>query len=309
MHMKISDMMDCIQDDTVLFELNNIASSDKIKEITMNKLHSETKARKPSRKLCTVLVAAALTVTLLAGTAFATGSAQSVFAAMKGHPGGAIDSNGKQYEINRDSDYEAMDNLSNKEEQIVEIPKTTGSTPGSFTLSQSFYDGEHLAIGYNLDALIKPAVFGFGPGHEKFGELENIEDKVNHTVLVINLQEYLTEAEYERFSRELDKNGSAGVIYYSQYFGDHITLADGTDITTPSAENNGVAYTSTELDNGVFLEFSSPLNEAALNKAELNIFMSLRCATCYYYQDSSGAYYYFDPPEKTQIALTIPRSK
>jgi hypothetical protein len=254
------------------------------------------------------IIAAVVAAALLTGTAIAAGGPQSIFSAMSEYLKGEEARGGTHYGQTI-SEYDEMDALSNKDEQISAIPAMTGSTLGSFTLSQSFYDGQSLALGYNFDVLTKPAEFGFGIGHEKFGELVNIEDKVNHTVLMLNIEEHLTEAEYERFTRELNENGSAGVIFYDLYFGDHITLADGTDITSPSAENNGVVYTTTELDNGVLLEFSSPLNAAARDKDELNILMTLKCSTWYYYQDSTGAYWHFEPNESSQIALSIPRSK
>jgi len=71
METKISDMMDSIQDDTVQFQIKNIASSEIIKEATMKKLQVNTNPHKRTRKVSTILIAATLATILLTGTAFA----------------------------------------------------------------------------------------------------------------------------------------------------------------------------------------------------------------------------------------------
>lgn len=71
MKLKISDMMDNIQDDTVLFQIKEIASSDKIKEVAMNKLHANSNTHARTRKVSAMLIAAVLATILLAGTTLA----------------------------------------------------------------------------------------------------------------------------------------------------------------------------------------------------------------------------------------------
>ena len=78
MKMKISDMMDHIRDDSVPIQIREIASCEKIKEATMEKLHEKAKAKKPSLKasrllLVAALIVLALSVTVSAATTIRTG--------------------------------------------------------------------------------------------------------------------------------------------------------------------------------------------------------------------------------------------
>lgn len=72
MEVKISDMMDCIQDDTVHIKAENIVTSEKVKQRTMNKLHTDNSASTRRRtKTGVILIAAIVTSALLVGSAFA----------------------------------------------------------------------------------------------------------------------------------------------------------------------------------------------------------------------------------------------
>lgn len=66
MEIKISDLMDNIQDDTVQMKIQNTVSSDRIKEVTMKKLlHQNSSAQRRIKKLSkTSLIAAVLAATL-----------------------------------------------------------------------------------------------------------------------------------------------------------------------------------------------------------------------------------------------------
>ena len=198
MEIKISDMMDYIQDDTVQLQIKTIASSDKIKGATMKKLHNNTTKHKGTRKTAKILIAAVLIAAMLTGTAFATGIARSIFSAMKG-----------VYMNDNESKYETFDVLSNKDETTVTIPEMNGTR---FTLSQSYYDGEQLILGYRLDALTKPAEFGFDPEIDGFDALINCKD-LSPEFTMADLKGRLTDEEYTQLKETLRKTGSAGVIF------------------------------------------------------------------------------------------------
>ena len=284
MEIKISDMMDYITDDTVPLQIKNMAASDKIKETVMKKLHTNNNVVKRTRKTSTILIAAVLIAALLTGTAYATGIAQSIFGAMKG-----------VYIGDDESKYETIDSFSNKEETSVTIPELNGSR---FTLSQSYYDGEQLMLGYTLDAITKPAEFGFGPGSDGFDELINCEEFSPQLLTPAYLKEKLTVGEYAQFEKALEETGSAGVVFYNRYVSDHVTLADGTDIGP---------YIDTVLDNGVYLEFETPLADEAQNQDELQILIKINTSIYYYFQDSTGSYYNCELGEPERIPFTIPR--
>lgn len=248
----------------------------------MNNLHTNTITHRRPRKKATIIIAAALAVSLLTGVAFATGVAQSIFSGMIGRTVG--DDAAK---------YETIDALSTKEEVTVTIPEMDDTM---ITLSQSYYDGEQLMLGYTMNAHVKPAEFGFGPEHENFDKLTPVETET--TMLNLSLEDKLTADEYARFMQTLDEAGSAGVIFYEIFVSDHVLLENGEDIG---------AHGSVELPNGTYMEFATPLAEAAQNQDELHIFFKVKCTPWYYYQDSEGAYYYCAADENELIAFTIPR--
>lgn len=66
MKKRISDMMDYIQDDSVQFQIRNIASSEIIQEATMNKLHTDMATHRRTRRGARVALIAAAIVMLLA---------------------------------------------------------------------------------------------------------------------------------------------------------------------------------------------------------------------------------------------------
>jgi hypothetical protein len=293
MEIRISDLMDYLQDDTVPFEVKDIASADKIKEATMNKLHTNTTTHRRPRKIATILIAAALAVSLLTGVAFATGIAQSIFSAMIGRNVG--DDPGK---------YETIDALSNKDEVTVSVPELDSA---SVTLKQSYYDGEQLMLGFTLDNGSEGADFDFGPGHEMFDKLQPVKDEYNQ-VLALDFENLLTADEYTKMMQLREENGSVGIIFEELFVGDHVLLDDGQDIGP-----HGQAKTP----DGVYMEFATPLAEAAQNLDELNIMFKMKCIRWYFYIDSSDAdngFYYSEyitggeGDDWQQVELTIPRS-
>jgi hypothetical protein len=71
MEIKISDLMDNVQDDSVPFQIKNIVSSDKIKEATMKKINETTNIKHYTRKASRVLLIAAVIVMVISSAAFA----------------------------------------------------------------------------------------------------------------------------------------------------------------------------------------------------------------------------------------------
>ena len=61
------------------------------------------------------------------------------------------------------------------------------------------------------------------------------------------------------------------------------------------------------LDNGVYLEFETPLAEEAQNQDELQILIKINTGIYYYYQDSTGSYYGCEIGQPELIPFTIAR--
>ncbi|MCL2162788.1 MAG: hypothetical protein FWH55_00045 [Oscillospiraceae bacterium] len=298
MERRITDLLDCIQDDTVQLRPKDVASLERVTELAMNKVGNINityiSVQKRSLKVSAILIAAALTFVLLTGVALATGAVQSIFRSMRDLV--ARDAAIGQFVGDDAEKYEKIDALSNKEEVTVTLSAMNNS---QFTLCQSYYDGEQLMLGYNFDALTVSAEFGFGPGHEKFDMLKPFEDKENHAVPMLNLNELLSPDEYAQFMQTLAETGNAGVIFCELFLGDHITLADGMDM--------GPNYVNYQLDNGVYFEFLE-LPEEARNQDELSIQMTIKRAIWYYYADATGGYYHMEYGRPETLTFTIPRS-
>lgn len=73
MEFKISELMELIEEDTVRLERRNDVSPQKIKETVMNKIHSENKTSRPSRRWGRTLLIAAIISAFFAVSAFAIG--------------------------------------------------------------------------------------------------------------------------------------------------------------------------------------------------------------------------------------------
>ena len=73
MEYKISELMELIEEDTVRLERRNDVSPQKIKETVMNKIHSENKTSRPSRRWGRTLLIAAIISAFFAVSAFAIG--------------------------------------------------------------------------------------------------------------------------------------------------------------------------------------------------------------------------------------------
>lgn len=74
MNVKISELMDYLEDDSVNFEIKNIASADKVMEATMDKINEAAppaKVAKKVHKLRRMIAVAAIMLVMLTATAFA----------------------------------------------------------------------------------------------------------------------------------------------------------------------------------------------------------------------------------------------
>ena len=153
------------------------------------------------RKTVTILVATIAICAIFVGTAFATGFAQTIFSAMKG-----------MYKNDDPKKYEEIDSLSTIQDETVNILETTGN---QFTLSQSYYDGQRLMLGYNLDSLTKAAEFGFGVGSDGFNKIR--KNKENGYGAGFSIKDKLTAEEYEEFMKEYNEKRKCGCHFFMSF--------------------------------------------------------------------------------------------
>ena len=106
---------------------------------------------------------------------------------------------------------------SDKTTQSAELEDGT-----TITLTENFYDGEKLALSYVLNRE-KPTVdYSFGPDHEYFERLSESEG--------LCWYQDLSETQYLEIMAKLKLTGKVGFVIRTVDVGDHVTLADGTDI-------------------------------------------------------------------------------
>lgn len=273
MKIDIRDLFDGYEDEGVPIRERAAVSPDRIQEEVMKRI--EKPERRTRRRVGSVLLVAAAFVLLLTVTAYATGLLPAIFE--------ASDALGR---IPEAGDRESVIEHADTEERVAERPDFHNST---LTVSESYYDGERLMLGYRLDVSRSPADFSFGPDSAYFDRLEPIVKE--DTVLMLDLRDYLTPEEYAEFQRVLQEDGRAGVCFEDVYLSDGILLPDGSRVGAPLTE---------ETDAGYYLVFQH-LTDAAKNQDALELTFRLKCTPVYYYQEGDAAYYYFDH-DNTQIA-------
>lgn len=260
-------------------ELADVAMRPELIEKIENKTIHRGGKTQMKRKISLSLAVALAALAVMVGVAFATGVAQSIIQGMK-----------ILYDGEDESKYEAID-------EIAQSPMSTRALPevedGRLMLHQSYYDGEQIILSYSLTGNNR-ADFGFGPGHEKFSELQPTDG------LMIDFERELTPEDYQTMQSKLASEGRVGFIVKDMYVGDHLRLADGTDLP----ERNDI-----QIEHGYYYaQLAQPLPEAARNVESLDIAFRVKQSTTYYYRDQTGEYYLFEPVRNDDIVFTVPRS-
>lgn len=277
MEYNISKLMELIEDDTVRLERRNDVSPQKIKETVMNKIHSENKTSRPSRRWGRTLLIAAIIVCLaLAGAVAAGADPLSIFGQATEKQRLDADYRQEQYEttiaegreyhepyLTDELDLDAIP-TENDVVQVIEgftrtpvYLDTGGGEPYEgpelegcrVHLKESYYDGTNLRLGIALETLDGDILY---PVEGLDGTFSSVEEE--------------------------------GVPKQQYYFTDHIRLTDGTDVGIPGYEN------TTE---GVYINFLYGLEPTAQNKDELEICIRIRSK-----YDTPVAYYTYEPGQE-----------
>ena len=281
MDKKISEMFDYGDEIAVTDEINTMFDPAEIKEITMKKVHENSAhPRRHFRRITAVALAACL-VLALGVTAYATGFAQSIIS--------QIPTRFATPDAERDALLEKAGELSNKEPETVELTELMGN---AITLDESYYDGENLMLVYTLDSLKIPVEFGYGPGDEHFDDLWTAGEGYQ---LAFGEDEVSPE-DFQKILEIQHGTEEAGFIHRHIGIGDHIKLADGTDL----GPMNGM-----EKDGKVFLQNQNPLPEAARGLDELELTLYVKEFVMYYYTDGVQEYTYSPVVKGEPVTFTI----
>ena len=280
MDKQISELFDYGDEIVVTNEINTMFDPAEIKEKTMKKIHENAAPlRKPFRRIISVAIAVCL-VLALGITAYATGLAQSIIAQIRyGTP-----------DKERDALLQKAGELSNKEPETVTLTELVGN---AITLDESYYDGENLMLVYTLDALKSPVEFGYGPGDEHFDELWTAGEGY---VLAFQEEEFNPE-DFQKVLQIQHGTEATGFIHRYISIGDHIRLADGTDL--------GPMF-GTPTDGKILLQNQNELPEVARNQDALELTLYVKEYIMYYYTDGSLEYSYSPVVEGEPVTFTIP---
>jgi hypothetical protein len=270
-------------------QMNKIAPDELLIRRTES-LMSGRRARAGRRRApVRVALTAAVALVLLAGIALASGFLESVFLQMKG-----------RY-VQQDVDYEAVHQAAATDvfSQKVELPGT--DAPMLVSVRESYYDGESLMLGFEYTVPHRPASFNFGPGDAHFSQLEPLGS------VMLELENDLTQAEYQRYRDELKKNGKVGSLYYSTYLSDGVYGGGGEELT-PGTDAHDQLPDGTQWR---MLEIEPPLPESLRNRDEIGIRFRVVQRPTYYYEDETGKYWSMPLEEQVAVPLTasIPKSE
>ena len=109
-----------------------------------------------------------------------------------------------------------------------------------------------------------------------------------------------SEEEISRIKAEYEENGKTGFIVRKIGLGDHITMADGTDLGP---------FTGVEKDGKVVLESQNGLPEAAKGLKQLDLVIKVKSFVSYYYFEGDDIYLYSFTDNSEDVCFTIENCK
>ena len=263
------------------------------------------------RRTAGLILAAAICLSLLAVTAVAAGWVPSIFELL-------------QEQFPEETVYAQAAQASQTQiPEVVELPKMDAS---KFVLSQSFYDGQTILLGYNLEEMLPEPVVGYQVDEdllreikgtsqnfegvdrktyeENFGPLPEYvqEHSMKRDALAMEgeLRQILSPEAYEKMWKLLVQNGSVCVVIQDLFLGDH-KLVNGVDTITAMADNpEAIGMTDVYTEAGTCL-YLNPLPEAAQNQSSVTVELKVKSGFQYWYLELEGHGYWAYAPNQEQI--------
>ncbi len=230
-------------------------------------------------------------------------------------------------------------NENQPEPETLTLPQFDSSL---VTLSEHFYNGEVLMLGIDLDVAEPEMIAGYEPDEELLKKIKSIaffhdvngDDDLD--VLLENgmmreiyddylekrtdyakeydfrhqsaismdwmLKNELSDEQYDEAWRLLRKTGHICAVKSEIYIGDHITMANGTDLGPTGQQNMD------DSSGSIFIEANN-LPDAAKNLDELSIRISLKKVRIYYYMELGGpARFYAETVGEELLPFTVENS-
>ena len=198
---------------------------------------------------------------------------------------------GEQYAAPDPGRHEDTGALSDRE------PQTTEPSGNTFTLRESFYDGESLMLAYSLECMQNPVRFGFGPGDEDFDRLR----AAGRWYIDGQWENMVSAEDFDRICALLRGEEKTGFVIRTAYLGDHIRLTDGTDL--------GPMLSNSTADGSVVLECQEGLPAAAKDRDALELVFTIREMLFYYYKDGDTFYRYTENLSEETVTVSVPNNK
>ena len=268
------------------------------------------------RRTAGLILAAAICLSLLAVTAVAAGWVPSIFELL-------------QEQFPEETVYAQAAQASQTQiPEVVELPKMDAS---KFVLSQSYYDGQTILLGYNLEEMLPEPVVGYQVDEallreikgtsqsfegidrktyeENFGPLPEYvqEHSMKRDALAMEgeLRQILSPEAYEKMWKLLLQNGSVCVVTQDLFVGDH-KLVNGVDTIAAMADNPGAIGMMdmyTEAGTCIYL---NPLPEAAQNQSSVTVELKVKSGFQYWYLELEGhGYKAYAPNQEQSISFTL----
>ena len=263
------------------------------------------------RRTAGLILAAAVCLSLLAVTAVAAGWVPSIFELL-------------QEQFPEETVYAQAAQASQTQiPEVVELPKMDAS---KFVLSQSYYDGQTILLGYNLEEMLPEPVVGYQVDEdllreikgtsqsfegidrktyeENFGSLPEYvqEHSMKRDALAMEgeLRQILSPEAYEKMWQLLLQNGSVCVVTQDLFLGDH-KLVNGVDTIAAMADNpEAIGMTDVYTEAGTCL-YLNPLPEAAQNQSSVTVELKVKSGFQYWYLELKGHGYWAYAPNQEQI--------
>ena len=263
------------------------------------------------RRSVGLILAAAVCLSLLAVTAVAAGWVPSIFELL-------------QEQFPEETVYAQAAQASQTQiPEVVELPKMDAS---KFVLSQSYYDGQTILLGYNLEEMLPEPVVGYQVDEallreikgtsqsfegidrktyeENFGPLPEYvqEHSMKRDALAMEgeLRQILSPDAYKKMWQLLLQNGSVCVVTQDLFVGDH-KLVNGVDTIAAMADNPGaIGMTDVYTEAGTCL-YLNPLPEAAQNQSSVTVELKVKSGFQYWYLELEGHGYWAYAPNQEQI--------
>ena len=269
----------------------------------------------------TVLAAAAALLLAMGVTAYAAGWLGSIF----GQAAQKINTNDQ-----------AEDRLEAAAAAVSEAPQepVTQDLPAfdssRLTLKESYYDGQGLLLGVDLDAARPDPVVGYEPDEALLAritqpnqtyqfyystqeDIEQLREFIKENTsdpaeLDEQLARELTGEEYDEFWKLLEKDRAACVVLQDVYIGDHM-LAEGIDIVADKTDVAAGTFIEAQTPAGDGGRLSADMPEDLQGLDELHVQLKVKGGPVYYYMTLDGrAYVLSEQAEEQLVPFTIPNS-